>query len=168
MPSLRLRCRYLDSVRTMLTTFYHTNHYAVTGHVVKFSYNNNIITSGGGKGGLLHSPLLHDCYIQDPTKVGDNCMYTTRRVVLPVMNIIIPVALLLLRMEGHRTECQFNCNCILAKQLGSPFTKHSIEHSILLEHMAKSINCPKSRQLALDLGPFITLEYARSRSLPPP
>ena len=28
----------LDSVRIMLTIFYHTNHYAVTGDVVKFSY----------------------------------------------------------------------------------------------------------------------------------
>ena len=40
-PSLRLRCRHrcgLDCVRTIFTTFYHNiNHYAATGHVVKFS-----------------------------------------------------------------------------------------------------------------------------------
>ena len=42
-PSLQLRCRHrrgLDSVRTMLTIFYHTNHYAITGHVVKCSLCN--------------------------------------------------------------------------------------------------------------------------------
>ena len=30
----------------MLTTFYHTNHYAVTGHVVKFSYNSYLPVIG--------------------------------------------------------------------------------------------------------------------------
>ena len=38
-PSLRLRHRHwceLDYVRTILTTYYHMNHYAATGHVVKF------------------------------------------------------------------------------------------------------------------------------------
>ena len=29
-----LRVLHLDSVRTMLTTFYHMNHYTLTGHVV--------------------------------------------------------------------------------------------------------------------------------------